>query len=65
MELKTYLITDIDPELKKDFKAACAYYNLSIKAVLINHMKSMVKDYKYAMSIFAKPKIYKDVKGKK
>ena len=65
MKAKTYLITDIDPKLWNDFKAACAHYDLSMKDTLIMHIKNIVQDYKYAMSIFAKPKINKKVKGKR
>ena len=63
---KKYLITGVDPKLYKDFKAACAYYDLSIRHVLINHMQNIVKDYQRARSEFSKRKIYehKEVKKK-
>ena len=46
MKLKTYLITDIDPVTWKDFKAACAHYDISIKATLIKHIQNIVNDYR-------------------
>lgn len=42
---KTFLIEGIDPKLHKDFKVACAYYGLSMKDVLIQHMRNIVEDY--------------------
>ena len=42
---KDYLIKGIDPGLYSQFKTACAYYNLSIKDVLIKHMQNIVDDY--------------------
>ena len=65
MKSKTYLITGIDADTRNDFKAACAHFGISMKDTLIKHMQNIVKDYKYDMSIFVNPKIYKKVKGKK
>jgi len=42
---KTCFIEGIDPKLYKEFKSACAYYELSIKEVLIKHMQNIVDDY--------------------
>lgn len=42
---KSYLITDIEPELWKDFKAACAHYDMSIRQTLIKHIQNIVDDY--------------------
>jgi len=45
--LKTDLILhDLDRELRKDFKTACAHYGLSMKEVLIRHMQTIVNDYR-------------------
>jgi len=63
--VKTCFITGIDVELYKDFKTACAYYDLSIKEVLTKHMHNIVEDYRKDRKIHDKPKIYKHVKGKK
>jgi len=48
----------------KNFKAACAYYELTINEVFIKHMQNIVEDYLRARSEFDKPKIYKHKKGK-
>ena len=45
--MKTDLILhDLDRELRKDFKTACAHYGLSMKEVLIRHMQNIVNDYR-------------------
>lgn len=62
---KTCFITGINAELYKDFKTACAYFDISIKEVLTKHMYSIVKDYQRSRKMFDKPKIYKKVKGEK
>jgi len=65
MKLKTYLITDIDPATWKDFKTACAYYNLSMRATFIKHIQNIVNDYRSNRMIFDKPKVYKHKEKKK
>ena len=37
---------DIEPGLWKEFKAACAHYDISMAATLINHIKNIVNDYR-------------------
>ena len=61
---KDYLIKDINPVIYKQFKAACAYYGLSMKDTLIKHMENVVSDYLNSFAMSGKPKIYKNVKGK-
>lgn len=61
---KKYLITGVEPMLYKNFKAACAYYELTINEVFVNHMKNIVKDYLRAISEFDKAKVYTHKKGK-
>ena len=39
------ILHDLDRELRKDFKTACAHYGLSMKEVLIRHMQTIVNDY--------------------
>ncbi len=56
--MKEFLIRDITPELGKDFKAACAYYDLSMKAIFLKHMQNIVDDYIKAIKGSAKPKTY-------
>jgi len=62
---KTCFIEGIDPDLYKDFKSACAWFDLSIKEVLTSHMQNIVHDYLVARKIHDKPKIYTHKKGKK
>ena len=62
---KSYLIRDIDDETWKDFKTACVYYDISMRATLIKHIQNIVNDYRKARMMFDKPKIYKDEKGKR
>jgi len=46
---KTYQITGIEPMLYKNFKAACAYYELTINEVFVKHMRNIVEDYNNAI----------------
>lgn len=62
---KKYLITGVEPMLYKNFKAACAYYELTINKVLIKHMQSIVDDYLKAVSKVIKPTTYTTKRGKK
>ncbi|MBA7604212.1 hypothetical protein ES703_11331 [subsurface metagenome] len=59
-----YLITKIDPKLHRDFKAACAYYKITMKDTLIRHMESIVEDYLRARAMSGKPEIYTKKGGK-
>lgn len=42
---KNYSLTGIDPKLHKNFKAACAWYEISIRDTFIKHMENIVSDY--------------------
>lgn len=42
---KTYLITGIEPGLMKEFKTACAHYDISMRDVFIKHMWNIVNDF--------------------
>ena len=44
--MKSFLITGIDDDLYKEFKAACAFYGLTIRGLFIKHMKCIVSDYR-------------------
>jgi len=61
---KTYLITGVEPMLYKNFKAACAHYELTINEVFIKHIEHIVEDYLRAKSEFKDGNIYKLRKGK-
>ena len=57
--MKTDLILhDLDRELRKDFKTACAHYGLSMKEVLIRHMQTIVNDYRAENVLGKKSKDY-------
>lgn len=43
---KSYLLTGIDADLWKDFKAACAHYNISIKDVFFMLIANIVSDHR-------------------
>jgi len=62
---KKYLITGVEPMLYKNFKAACAHYELTINEVFIKHMENIVADYLMAVSEFKQPKIYTKKGAKK
>jgi len=47
--LKEIRIYNIDPELHKDFKAACAAYGLSMRQLLINRMMDFVTSWEKYM----------------
>ena len=57
MKAKTYLITGIDAGTWKDFKTACAHYDLSIRATLIKHIENIVNDFRRDRMIHNKPKV--------
>ena len=59
------ILHDLDRELRKDFKTACAHYGLSMKEVLIRHMQNIVNDYRVAKVDIRKYKSYSNKKGTK
>jgi len=52
------ILHDLDRELRKDFKTACAHYGLSMKEVLIRHMQTIVNDYRAESVLGKKSKDY-------
>lgn len=65
MKVKTYLITGINPDTWRDFKTACAYYNLSMRATLIKHIENIVNDFRRDRMMHDKPKVYSHRRKKK
>lgn len=63
-KLKCFTLTRVDPELWKEFKAACAHYDLYIRDVFIKHIHNIVSDYKRQM-LFKPASIVKPKKGDK
>jgi len=61
---KDFNIRNIPEDLGKDFKTACAYYTISMKAVLIRHMQSIVNHYRVAQVDIRKYKSYTEKRGK-
>ena len=45
MSRKRFNFTNIDPDLYREFKAACAHYGLDMRQVFTEHMKNVVADY--------------------
>jgi len=43
---RAFVLPDIDPKLWREFKAACAHYDISIKATLLKHIENVVNDYR-------------------
>jgi len=43
---RAFVLPDIDPNLWREFKAACAHYDISIKAMLLKHIENVVNDYR-------------------
>ena len=62
---KKYMLEGIDPDLWREFKAACVFYNTSMRDNFIVHMLRTVDIYKKDRGIFDKPKIYTKKGGKK
>ena len=52
------ILHNLDRELRKDFKTACAHYGLSMKEVLIRHMQTIVNDYRAENVLGKKSKDY-------
>jgi len=59
-----FVIRDIDQELWREFKAACAHYDISIRATLIRHIQNIVNDYRIYKSGFTSMELTKP-KGRK
>jgi len=55
----------IDPDLWREFKTACAYYDLSMKATLIKHIQNIVNDYRVQSRGMKSTKTYTHKKDKK
>ena len=62
---KDFNIRNIPEDLGNDFKTACAYYTISMKAVLIRHMQNIVNDYRKDVLTIEGPKTYNKKKGDK
>lgn len=43
---RAFVLPDIDPNLWREFKAACAHYDISIKASLLKHIENVVNGYR-------------------
>jgi len=58
-------IYDIDPQLHREFKAACSYFGLSMKHVIVKHMQNIVNDYWKVKRDFGEPEMSKQKWGRK
>jgi hypothetical protein len=64
-KLKAFNLSRIEPELWREFKTACAYYDISIRGTLINYIQNVVDDYLKDRSMSSEPKIKTEKGGKK
>jgi len=62
---KTYFLENINEELQREFKTACAHYGKSMREVLMSYMISFVYIYQTDESRLDKPKTDKHEKGTK
>jgi len=62
---KNYIVTNVDHRLWRDFKAACAYYDISIRATFLKHIENTVNDYRVARMSFRKPEPHLKKRGRK
>jgi len=63
--IKKNIHLDIEPDLWREFKAACAYYDLSMKVTLIKHIQNIVNDYRVQSRGLKSRKTYTNKEGKK
>lgn len=63
---KEFMIKGLDPELRKKFKAACAWHGKTMKSSIMEYMQTIVSIYNFKMSHenMLKPKSSKEVKEK-
>jgi hypothetical protein len=62
---KDFQLKDLDPQLHREFKAACSHFGLSMKQVLVKHMQNIVNDYWKAKMQLDYPKYNKRRLNKK
>jgi len=62
---KDIQIKYVDPELHREFKAACSHFGLSMKRVLVKHMQNIVNDYRISVMNENMTKMSKDKWGRK
>lgn len=63
--MKNYCLNNVDSELWKEFKTACAYFDQSIRQTFITHIVFVIGDYKRARKRSDKPTVYTKKRGKK
>jgi len=63
--LNDYLIKGIDHELWKEFKAACAHYEISMREIFVKQIENVVNDYRIYKMNFGEPETKKLEKGKR
>ncbi len=45
MKKQAFNLTGIDPKFWREFKAACAYYGISIRGTFLKHAQNIIDDY--------------------
>lgn len=64
MLAKDYILSNIDQDFHREFKAACSHYGLSMREVFIRHMQNIVNDYRKYKSGFTNPDVTKPKRRK-
>lgn len=62
---KDFIIHNIDENVHREFKVACAHFDLSMRATLIKHMQNIVNDYYKYKRGFTGPDLTKSKVRKK
>jgi len=60
-----YMLQGIDYKLWIEFKAACAHFDLSIRATFLEHIKNIVNDYRVYKMNYGEPQTKRNRNGKR
>jgi len=52
-----YMLNNIDDKLWRDFRAACAFYQMDVRREFIRHVRNIVSDYHLARRDQARAKL--------
>ena len=62
---KDFIVHNINKDLHRDFKTACAWYEISMREILIKHMQNIVNDYRKDKRIYGEVEISKEKRRRK
>jgi len=60
-----YILKNVDDHLWREFKAACAFYDMDMKGELVRHMRNVVSSYNKHRKDEAKAKAILELRRKK